>query len=275
MPRLHQRNDGEFYIFHNVGGVDNEGPGMRRFGVSDEAADLLERRGYREGSSLPHDLFHELLEADLIWPGQVPQFAPSDVGAQRALTALVTEYFKDLERGGAAPGHEVEAFRVDVLSHASRLRDAVLKKEMFIHIAQKLAEAGTSPRAALEEPLHQMKSMLLRRTPPQWLQMVRAILGPSFTPSFIDNHSGPDDSSERTQDRTEAKGSSERRCGDLDGFDSLSPEQREWVISCCSKFPGVTVEQTVDPATGEIHMVFAGLPGDMPQHLVDLVLRQA
>lgn len=275
MPRLHQREDGEFYIFHNVRGVDDEGPGMRRFGVSAEAADLLERRGYREGSSLPHDFFHKLLEENLIWPGQVPQFAPSDVGAQVALTAAVTDYFKSLEQGSVKSEHAIEIFRVDVLSQATRLRDAVLKKEMFIHIAQKLAEVRTTSESALVGSLHEMKSMLLRRTPPQWEQMVRAIFGLDFTPSPIESPVCADDSSERTQDRVETKGGSEGRRGDLDGFASLSPEQREWVISCCSKFPGVTVEQTVDPSTGEVHMIFAGLPADMPQGLVDLALRRS
>jgi hypothetical protein len=274
MPKLHQRDDGEFYIFHNIGGMDDEGPGMRRFGVSAEAAELFEQRGYREGSSLPHDFFHELLEEDLIWPGQVPQFAPSDVGAQVALTAEVTNYFKGLEQGSVTSGHAIETFRVDLLSKARRIRDAVLKKEMFIHIAQKLAEVQTTSGDALRGSLHEMKSMLLLRTPPQWEQMVRAILGPDFTPSTVESRVSADDSSELTQDRVEAKGGSERRRGDLDGFDSLSPEQREWVISCCSKFPGVTVEQNIDPATGEIHMVFAGLPVDMPQRLVDLVSRR-
>ena len=274
MPRLHQRQDGEFYILHNASGADEGGYGTRHFGISDDAADLLKREGYREGSSLPHDLFHELLQADLIWSGQIPPFAPSDVDSQVDLTAAVAGFFTSLETGDLGPEQAIDIFRIDVFSKASCLRDAALKKEMFLHIAQKLTSVRTTHGDVLEGSLQEMKSMLLRRTPPQWLQMVRAIFGQDFTPRLAEDCVSADNSSERAQDRGDAKGGSERRRGDLDGFDSLSPEQRAWMISCCSKFPGVTVEQTVDPATGEIHMVFAGLPVDVPQRLVDLVLRR-
>ena len=205
MPKLHQRQDGEFYILHNVSGAGEGGYVTRHFGISDDAADLLKQEGYREGSSLPHDLFHELLQADLIWSGQIPPFVPSDVGSQVDLTAAVAGFFTSLETGDLGPEQAIDIFRVDVLSKASRLRDAVLKKEMFLHIAQKLTSVRTTHGDVLEGSLQEMKSMLSRRTPPQWEQIVRVIFGPYFTPSPIEIPVSADDSSERSQDRREAQ----------------------------------------------------------------------
>jgi len=279
MPKLHQKQDGELYILHNLrGSLDDAGASVRRFAVSAEAAELLDRRGYGEGSSLPHDLFYELLEDKLLWPGQVSQFAPSDAEAQVRLTAAVRSYFIDIQRGDVVPEHAVEVFRLDVLSQALLIRDAVLKGQMLIEIAHQLANIQLPLGDVLEMPLKEMKKLLLCRTPSQWTQKVRAVFGPDFLLNHSDtlaDAGAPAEASPHVapSGRSPDAATSEQghNCAGPISFDCLSPEQREWVISCCSKFPGVTVHQSMDSATGEIHFVFSGLPAHIPQRLVCLL----
>jgi len=135
MPTFNQSQSGRWFVTHSFSN-DFEHV-TRHYKLTDDCAEELLDEGFKNGSSLPVGLFHELRLAGRIYTGEPPLYATDEVNRQREITAKANRFFESLDEEEISRNDALEVFRRELLSPLNS-QPRALEIPMLEHFADRI-----------------------------------------------------------------------------------------------------------------------------------------
>lgn len=130
MPRLNRAKNAHFYVTHGFSIRNNEI--FRNYNLSDEGLRELYQKGYRDGDSFPHEVFHKLFEEGHIFYGN-DWVEESESEPVIDLHERIRSFFNQDSAADCNPAGKLNNFKTLVIE-ATRISDWDRRSQIFLDL---------------------------------------------------------------------------------------------------------------------------------------------